>query len=351
MSTSSRIRSHSLPPSLHTSALSRRYVSFWSPLLDATINPDTHFRYRTSVLRFLQFISSLGELNPSAMDFDYWLSFYASLGFANSDLSKSEFAKALSGLEHFLPEIKPLLLARRTLKGWNRLCPPRPYAPIPRDLCFALAVVCSLSDRLPSAIAMLVSFDCWLRISEVVSVTPRSIVDTRIVASHDPLSQCVSIFLPHTKTGPRQAVRIECAELASLVVAFSEASRLAYGPDTPIFPSASSLRSSLNFALGVLCPENQLETRGLDFTWHSFRHGGASRAFVSGTDMRDIRIRGRWSHDKSAEHYLQAGRQMLLSMTLSQEIHVLGRALKRLGLHSLAFVDFQNLLRSALREG
>ena len=55
---------------------------------------------------------------------------------------------------------------------------------------------------------------------------------------------------------------------------------------------------------------------GLDFVWHSLRHGGASRALMLGADVQDIMIRGRWRCLESTRRYLQAGRHLLMSIAL-----------------------------------
>ena len=57
------------------------------------------------------------------------------------------------------------------------------------------------------------------------------------------------MYLPRTKTGRRQAVRIESPELAELVVAWRTASERAGA--RRLFPLAASLRASLNRALQV----------------------------------------------------------------------------------------------------
>ena len=141
------------------------------------------------------------------------------------------------------------------------------------------ATIASLAGDIAAGIAMLLSHDCWLRISEVAGLTVDDIVDLRAVA--DPVLRGVSVYLPVTKTGRRQAVRIESIELAELVVAWRTASVRAGA--RRMFPSPASLRASLQRALALLGAGGpEWDTRGLHFVWHSFRHGGASRAYLAG---------------------------------------------------------------------
>ena len=59
----------------------------------------------------------------------------------------------------------------------------------------------------------------------------------------------VAVYLPRTKTGRRQTVRIESPELAALVVAWRTASERAGA--RRLFPPAASLRASLHRAVQV----------------------------------------------------------------------------------------------------
>ena len=87
----------------------------------------------------------------------------------------------------------------------------------------------------------------------------------------------------------------------------------------------------------------------LHFVWHSFRHGGASRAYLEGRDMSAIILRGRWAAESSARHYVQAGRQMLLALALPPAVATLASRLARIGLVALVASDLPERLRAAAR--
>ena len=88
-------------------------------------------------------------------------------------------------------------------------------------------------------------------------------------------------------------------------------------PAGRLFPSAQELRGTLHRALRAL-DDGSWETRGLRFVWHSLRHGAASRAYLRGgaVVLPDLLVRGRWAADASGRHYIQSGRQLLLSLAL-----------------------------------
>ena len=106
--------------------------------------------------------------------------------------------------------------------------------------------------------------------------------------------------------------------------------------------------ASLHRALQVLGAGGPpWETRGLHFVWHSFRHGGASRAYLAGRDMSAIILRGRWAAESSARHYVQAGRQMLLALALPPSVATIASRLARIGLAALVAPDLVDRLRAA----
>ena len=314
---------------------------FWSPLLDAMLADETLGRYRRAVVNFLAFVEEHGDDLDTPADADYWLAFYAHCSHAAGKPSRGEVEKAVFGVEHWLPEYAPLPLARRCVRGWKKLHPPEPAAPMPRDLLYACAAVTALVGDGPSAVAMLVGYDAWLRIGEVSGLTEDAIVDHR--DQLDPIGRGVSVYLPRTKTGRHQAVRLESPDVAALLVAWKDAVREVSGPGARLFGSPAELRAALASALSML-DGGVLESRGLHFTWHSLRHGGASRAHLAGTQMSDILLRGRWAAESSGRHYVQAGRQLLLTQALPPTVTELARRLLGVGAHMVLAPDFAVLM-------
>ena len=213
---------------------------------------------------------------------------------------------------------------------------------MPRDLVYACAAMACLRGHVAEGLAMLLSGDCWLRISEVAGLTPRSVVDTR--GQSDAVGRGVSVFLPEAKTGRRQAVQVADPDVAVLLVAWAEATRRSAGGDAPLFPQPHQLRAALDQSLAVFA-DGTWDTRGLVFVWHSFRHGGASRASLAGQSLDSIIIRGRWAVESSGRHYVQAGRQMLLALALPSAVTELASRLIDEGLACLVDPNLRDRLR------
>ena len=156
----------------------------------------------------------------------------------------------------------------------------------------------------------------------------------------DPAGRRVAVYLETTKTGRRQAVIVESSEVAAILVAWRDAHRAqGLSEEALLFPAPDQLRKALAQALqGVGLAEGN--DRGLHFSWHSCRHGGASRAFLLNKPMSDILLRGRWKAESSGRHYVQAGRQMLIGSALPPLITRIAQRVGSLGLAALLGPDF-----------
>ena len=322
---------------------------FWGPLLAANVNAQTSsVRYGPAVIEFLNCVQNCGEDLYSKDDADYWLAHYIHVEYAKGATArgtrKGHCRNVVYGLEHFYPAFKPLTVSRRCIRGWDRLLPPTPYAPMHQDVALALATVMSLVGCVGAAIALLVSYDCWLRISEVAGLKPRDVVDNRGQA--DAAGRGVAVYLETTKTGRRQAVLVESPALAAILVAWRDAHRArGLSEDTPLFPSPDQLRQALAQALtGLGLGEGN--DRGLYFSWHSCRHGGASRAFLLNRPMSDILLRGRWKAESSGRHYVQAGRQLLIGSAVPPLVTRIAQRITELGWSALLGPDLASRLDS-----
>ena len=55
------------------------------------------------------------------------------------------------------------------------------------------------------------------------------------------------------------------------------------------------------------------------------RHGGATRDYHNGMQLADIMLRGRWQATKSATHYIQQGRQLMMMRYVPSWVDQSGR--------------------------
>src|SRR6185437_14109276 len=57
----------------------------------------------------------------------------------------------------------------------------------------------------------------------------------------------------------------------------------------------------------------------------SLRHGAATALYMAGVDIETILVRGRWASTKSARHYIQLGRSLLLAQKVAPDIRDIGK--------------------------
>ena len=83
-------------------------------------------RYEIEVRHFVEFVGDRGDRIDTREDLDYWMAYYCHVAYTDGHPSKGAVEKALAGVEHWLPEFKPLPLTRRCVRGWGKLRPPQP---------------------------------------------------------------------------------------------------------------------------------------------------------------------------------------------------------------------------------
>ena len=280
-------------------------------LRDAAVSSKTKVKYQNAAAKFYH--HCFNELSViSERDFDRVdevLAQYFEQLYANNE-SYSTATCTLYGLCLLFPKLydrTQLCESKLRLKGWRQLQPSTSYPPLTWEICCAISSVMVLSGHLHHAIATLLSFDCYLRISEFSNLTINNIVHVGVDQRASRMQQHVEVILARTKTGRNQSVIVRRPLVASLITRFCELRRSASnGTDEKLFSfSTASYRKSFRRAC------NMLNLAHIGYTPHSLRHGGATFDFQSGVSVPDIKSRGRWQDTKSAHRYIQTGVALL----------------------------------------
>ena len=137
------------------------------------------------------------------------------------------------------------------------------------------------------ALATLLAFDCFLRISEFTSLLKEDIALTGPARERGG----VVLRLGHTKTGPNQSVVVEDATVATLLTKHVQS----LSPNSRVFSFTPAGYRRV------------FKRMGLDQAYVP-HYGGATRAFLLGRSIDWIMHRGRWRSVKTARHYIQSGR-------------------------------------------
>lgn len=232
---------------------------------------------------------------------------------------KTEAANTFYGLCVERPRVKPFLLTSRlALRGFIKLKPSRPWKPIPWHVTLVIACWMARFKRAEYGLAVLLAFDCCLRVNELINLRFNDFAyggDYRF----DDLDGKMIIRLRTTKTGFNQGVAVSDPHVKYLMKTYLHS--IIRGANSKIFGFTDNqfrrVLSKACIALGL--PH---------YTPHSFRHGSACRDFINGVRIEDIMIHGRWKHNKSAYHYIQQSRQLLMACTIPHKVAIKGRFIR-----------------------
>lgn len=283
-------------------------------LCNAAVKPRSEARYRVALRLFVGYLAALalrpttaGQIDSALCD--YFHKIYVSKGGKQKGLAENTYA----ALVHFNPTLKRRLpYSVRALKGWSKLKPSKSWTPLTHKIALLLAWVLFRSlDRFDMAVGALLSFEGYLRISEMVGIRAENVVmpgDDR----RGNVIEHAQILIKDTKTKAFAWVTIK--------------------DDVVLFLLALQLKISKRHNSGRLFNFSQNQYRakfreaaemmGLprSVVPHSNRHGKATHEYVNGTSVERIVVDGRWKSLDSARTYLQQAAAQLLSLSLTPSL-------------------------------
>ena len=202
-----------------------------------------------------------------------------------------------------------LVKCKDAVKGLKRFKPSRHHIPVSPALAWAIAGVLELTDEGDSAGAVLLAFHCYLRIGEVVNLQCNDVVLRG--DPHVPKGSMSSVTMKSTKKGPDQTVMIDddlVEDLIRRIRGKRRGSQLLFG-DTLTAPVLRAAFNGAQLLLGL--PERCL-------MFHGLRSGGAGYdLWANRRSFEEIKKRGRWKDEDSADLYVRRTRAMLIRSTLT----------------------------------
>ena len=209
--------------------------------------------------------------------------------------------------------------------------PSVPWPPLSWDLAVLIATTFVCRGAWSTGVAVLLAFECYLRVG-VLSRLTRGDVAT---SSDDRLGSVFSgmaLRLLNTKTGNYQWVTVRSTLVQGLLRLLLQG--IGEQPQSPLFSfSASSFRKGFKETVLSLGLTDR-------YVPHSLRHGGATHDHIRGISLEEIVRHGRWASMRSAKHYIQRGRALLLETTTPAEVLVMARTVAADPL--LAFLRFRS---------
>lgn len=286
------------------------------PLLLARYSDNTVKLYTKAVRDFLYWCRLNGLAAPSIDVLDIVVTRYVHYLWSCGK-GKDEATKVIYGIFMYYPRCRHKLpTSMQSLRGWYKLVPSKHYPPIAYNLAVLISCKMASNGLFMHGLGCLLSFECYLRIGELLGIKVQDIADNGDPRfGFDTSNQHMAILLPHTKTGPNKWVTVRDSNIQYLIRHSILRASPPLSRDDYLFPFSQN-----HFRSIISCTLSSLGLDHIHYVPHSFRHGGATKDFMNGMSIEDIKVRGRWSSTQSVLNYLQSGRAILLSMSYPPHI-------------------------------
>ena len=213
-------------------------------------------------------------------------------------------------------------MSRQCLKGWERVKKSTSHPPLTWELTVVIACTLARSGYHSPAVAMLVGFDCYLRVGELTRIRLLDVVmphDARMGRAHTAMAVC----LARTKSGPNQSVSVQNPCVADVLCQWVRALPRPAADSNPfVFSFSPDLVRRLMRNVCV-----QLGLGATPYVPHSLRHGGATADFLRAGSIQHVQFRGRWKSMDSLRTYVQTARALLAAQHVPPALNQLGMRL------------------------
>jgi hypothetical protein len=287
-------------------------------LLRARYKPETVRRYLAGVGGFVHWCRDGGWPLRTTLDLDHALCQHIH-HLWRSGGGRSAGVSLRCGVVMLLPTVDGKLpLTDRALTGWSKLMPTVSHAPISLPVAAAIATTLARNGHYRAALATLLAFYGWLRIGEVCGMIAADVADGRDPRLAGAGLSRVALVIRKAKTGNNQSVELKDA--TGQWVALALRAECKHDGELLMPGGAAAYRKAFHRAC------DSLGLGGL-YVPHSLRHGGATRAYVSGMPIEDVMVYGRWAASKSARTYIQQSRALLLATAVPPAVLALGTSI------------------------
>jgi integrase len=280
-------------------------------LLWASVSANTAETYKKALKRFVEWhqvhFPGISIQTPTELDRQFLNYIHDYFDTSPTRGARQSCINCKCAILLVLPHVTDLPASSRALRGWDHLVQAIQRPPVSWGFVLFLFDWFMRRANPQYAIAVLLSTDMYLRVSELRNIR-RS--DISLPSGTSP----GGIRLSQTKTGLNQSVVLRDPLVTSCLTWWLErcSQELIFDFSYTAF-------------LGALATaQNQIGlSKSFSFTTHSFRHAGATRDHVRGLPLADIMLRGRWVSEKSARRYIQSGQALLFASSLPSNVKAL----------------------------
>ena len=237
------------------------------------VTPATLKRYRDQVLSFVQWQRANGEFAVSESDMDDVLLAYIH-DLYEGGRGRSVASHTLYSIYTFMPELKGCLpRSQQAVRGWNKRVVGRSYPPLTWELASALAVQLARDPlHRRHAVGVLLSFDCLLRVGELVQPQREDIAhahDRRLgtvaVAIADPV-----LFFVFNRPDADQGQTVRDPQVIRMLLelrAMTKPGALLFPFSTASFRCSSGVVLISSSVLFMFLIHYAVALRGIDMCW------------------------------------------------------------------------------------
>lgn len=275
---------------------------------DAKIKPVSLASYKRNYMRFVSWVHARYEQEEFTIaELEILMILYVE--YVEDNHLYPTWVKALkSAVVHYHPNVRDQMLEYdRTVQGFYKLHPSISWVPLSPKLVWGITALNYGLGRVDTAVALLLSFDCYLRISEVCQLM---LVDVDLPNSDHGYATVASITIRDAKTGEDQYILLRDPFVVRI---FGDYVRDLPSEQRLVFPRLSVYRLRCEFHDGL---DMLGIPRGV-YVYHSIRHGAAASDYHSGRHSRkEIMVIGRWTSSKTMMIYIQKGRRLMVNNRL-----------------------------------
>jgi integrase len=307
------------------------------PLLALSVAPSTLALYDAQIRNFFTHtrLTPLQFLSMPARVLDCLVADQLQRMFDSGRSSAAYGWQLVNAVALRRPDMRGRLpISQRCMRGWARSTPSTSHPPLPWELTVALACLLAHWGFRGPAVAMLLAFDCYLRVSEITGLRVCDVVlrsDARMGGAFAGMAVC----LPSAKGGRNQSVPVRRHAVADILTLWIRALRPRSTPSqlqadtTPVFGLTADRMRRL---MARACAALRLDAK---YVPHSLRHGGASADYLRSGSVDEVLFRGRWKRTEAAKTYIQSSRALLAAQHVPPHAARLGQRLEALGLPAL----------------
>ena len=237
--------------------------------------------------------------------------------------------KVIASVEFAFIHLKGKLhRAKRALRGWRKLAPPKSRLPLPKPIAYGLAMIMLAQGKRSMALKLLLDFDLYLRPAEGMDILAEHVI--KPVPGAGKQYQKYSVIIRDQELGVPDKTGI----FDNTLILNNPHTERWLGPHLlALAKRVTKGHHIFNFTGDQFREQFQQAGRLLDIAdlqTYQLRHGGASEDLNSRCrSYNEVKERGRWRTDTSVRRYAKTGKiQQMLSQLSAHHLEYCKKAVR-----------------------